>query len=359
MKRFLSLILSCIILIFASFTLASCKHEHFYVGRTEKDVTCEADGVKIYTCACGDSYSEIIKATGHNYLVYEKQPSCLENGYVEHTCSNCGNSYREILQATGHDMSESWIYDGDIHYKTCKNDSGEILLSDVHTFVWVTDVQPTCVADGRKHEECGVCGYVKTDSYTVISGGHKSVEDTANSDYTLCEGGKRVYSCETCGENLLEENVEGVGHNYLNGKCETCGEAQSENIFSLNSASVLQGEYASLILSVSGEVKYSHFKIEITYDAALVAVNSYEILLKNATAILEDGKIVIEYFSSVNVALSSNILKLELLTLYETEIKVSVIEIEELYKDGSVKASFFKEENGIITVVNGESEGEN
>ena len=51
--------------------------EHNYVVTDSKDATCTEDGYVTYTCAnCGDSYSEVTEATGHNYKF----------GF----CTNCG-----------------------------------------------------------------------------------------------------------------------------------------------------------------------------------------------------------------------------------------------------------------------------
>ena len=38
-------------------------HEHSYSETITSEATCEKDGVKTYTCTCGDSYTEAIKAT--------------------------------------------------------------------------------------------------------------------------------------------------------------------------------------------------------------------------------------------------------------------------------------------------------
>ena len=45
-------------------------HEHAYTEAITTEATCEADGVKTFTCDCGDSYTEVITATGHNYGDY-------------------------------------------------------------------------------------------------------------------------------------------------------------------------------------------------------------------------------------------------------------------------------------------------
>ena len=45
-------------------------HEHAYTEAITTEATCEVDGVKTFTCDCGDSYTEVITATGHNYGEY-------------------------------------------------------------------------------------------------------------------------------------------------------------------------------------------------------------------------------------------------------------------------------------------------
>lgn len=42
-------------------------HKHSYTASVTKQATCIADGVKTYTCSCGDAYTETIKKADHNY----------------------------------------------------------------------------------------------------------------------------------------------------------------------------------------------------------------------------------------------------------------------------------------------------
>ena len=67
------------------------------------DATCTEDGYVTYTCTlCGDSYTEVIPATGHNHVETDRQEAtCTEDGYVTYTCE-CGDTYTEVIPATGH-----------------------------------------------------------------------------------------------------------------------------------------------------------------------------------------------------------------------------------------------------------------
>ena len=43
-------------------------HSHSYTSSVTTAATCETAGVRTYTCSCGNSYTEEIPATGHNYV---------------------------------------------------------------------------------------------------------------------------------------------------------------------------------------------------------------------------------------------------------------------------------------------------
>ncbi|MCD7769529.1 MAG: right-handed parallel beta-helix repeat-containing protein [Oscillospiraceae bacterium] len=49
-------------------------HEHVYTSAVTKEATCTEEGEITYTCECGDSYTEVIPATGHSYkLSYDAE----------------------------------------------------------------------------------------------------------------------------------------------------------------------------------------------------------------------------------------------------------------------------------------------
>lgn len=78
-------------------------HTHSYASAVTKQATCDANGMMTYTCSCGDSYTEAIKATGHNYSsTVVTEPTCVEVGSRLYTCANCGNVYTETIPANGH-----------------------------------------------------------------------------------------------------------------------------------------------------------------------------------------------------------------------------------------------------------------
>ena len=66
-------------------------HEHAYTESTNKEATCTEAGEKTFTCDCGDTYTEQIEATGHNFAeyVYNNDATYTADGTETATCV-CG-----------------------------------------------------------------------------------------------------------------------------------------------------------------------------------------------------------------------------------------------------------------------------
>ena len=82
-------------------------HVHSYTSSVTTKATCTTDGIKTFTCLCGDSYTETIKATGHKNTVRitEKKPTCLEKGSEDEYCLDCSELVGTYeIPALGHDF---------------------------------------------------------------------------------------------------------------------------------------------------------------------------------------------------------------------------------------------------------------
>ena len=67
--------------------------KHSYISEIITAPTHLIEGVKTFTCACGDSYTEAIaKLTDHTYSSVVTAPTCAAQGYTTYTCE-CGDSY--------------------------------------------------------------------------------------------------------------------------------------------------------------------------------------------------------------------------------------------------------------------------
>ncbi len=82
-------------------------HTHAWdAGKVTKEATCKEEGVKTFTCTCGETKTEAIaKTTDHKYDEGKvtKEASCKEAGVKTFTCSVCsGTKTEDIAKTTDH-----------------------------------------------------------------------------------------------------------------------------------------------------------------------------------------------------------------------------------------------------------------
>ena len=79
-------------------------HVHSYTESITA-ATCTKDGKKTFTCSCGDVYSEVIKATGHNFgsYTYNNDATYTKDGTKTAVCANC--SKKDTVAALGTKLS--------------------------------------------------------------------------------------------------------------------------------------------------------------------------------------------------------------------------------------------------------------
>lgn len=92
-------------------------HTHSYTAKVTKEATCITEGEIIYTCTCGDRYTETIPATGHSESAWiiDKAATAIENGSKHTECTTCGKVIKtEVIPATGEvsDRKETVIFTG-------------------------------------------------------------------------------------------------------------------------------------------------------------------------------------------------------------------------------------------------------
>ncbi|MBR6514691.1 MAG: InlB B-repeat-containing protein, partial [Clostridia bacterium] len=84
-------------------------HEHSYEGAMTTLPTCEGEGVMTYTCACGESYTEVVAALGHAMTDWTvtKEATATEAGIEERSCRRgCGLTETREIPALGVEESE-------------------------------------------------------------------------------------------------------------------------------------------------------------------------------------------------------------------------------------------------------------
>lgn len=132
-------------------------HTHSYSLVDHKDATCTEDGYNTYACECGDTYTETIPATGHNYV---EDPSTAVEATEDHAgktadkiCENCGDTISgEEIPAIEHvsHRAETECSFNEYGWGFYNNLSGEEVCTTTGAYVqYLTDNYPGC----EIHEE--------------------------------------------------------------------------------------------------------------------------------------------------------------------------------------------------------------
>ncbi len=161
-----------------------------HVHKYECDVTpsCTEDQLATYTCSCGDTYQETLKATGHTVVVDEAvAPNCTTDGKTEGShCSVC---------------------DAVITEQTTVSALG-------HTPVTITGAPATCensgLTDGSK---CSVCDEVLTAQETIEALGHNYIAVVTAP--TCTEAGYTTYTCAVCSDTYTLDETPATGHTVV------------------------------------------------------------------------------------------------------------------------------------------------
>ncbi len=113
--------------------------------------TCTADGVETRTCACGETETRAIPATGHTFgdWTVTTPATCTADGVETRTCA-CGESETRAIPATGHTFGE-----------------------------WTVTTPATCTADGVETRSCA-CG--ETETRAIPATGHVDADNDGKCD---------------------------------------------------------------------------------------------------------------------------------------------------------------------------------
>ena len=123
------------------------KHEQGTDFTVDVKPTCTEAGSGTGQCAvCGDAFTGVIPATGHNYSGWNltKKATCTEAGSREKVCANCGDVTTQAIPATGHKYGS-----------------------------WKVTRKATGTATGIREKACANCGAKITEKIPVLSGSWK------------------------------------------------------------------------------------------------------------------------------------------------------------------------------------------
>ncbi len=201
---------------------------HTYEANTTAP-TCTEQGYTVYTCRCGDTYTDSYTAAlGHTYEAKTTAPTCTEQGYTVHTC-HCGDTYTgSYIPALGHTVANdeyvapTCILSGltaGTHCSACKTTltKQEVIPATGHTNETIEGVAATCTDVGLTEGiRCSECKTVIKLQEMIPAAGHKEtivpkVEATCTKS-GLTEG----LICNVCQTVFKEQNeIPALGHSTV------------------------------------------------------------------------------------------------------------------------------------------------
>ncbi len=144
-------------------------HSHKYTSSTIKSATCGDEGEFLYTCSCGDSYTEKISATGkHNFvaitkIVHHDEVGHYENvktadAYTWYKCPQCSSTFNSLNSYYSH--FDTVHVPSDPFIKFIREDYVHGTVPAQYEQKWIVDkaAYDEKIITGYK---CSVCGKTK------------------------------------------------------------------------------------------------------------------------------------------------------------------------------------------------------
>ena len=240
------------------------------------DSTCIAGGYETYSCPdCGIGYQKMFALADHTYddagictvcgncqhlnseVIESVAATCTASGIEKHACLKCGETWEKVLVPTGHNydandfcancnqarpytiynytltdganiMEYAFYSDNTVYgYMKVYNDAGELEEFEEAWAEWVEkDGKIIIVFEGEEVEDFTV----GEDGYTLVPYvcPHENTHTVVVSTATCTEGGHSYVECLDCGEILEHSISEALGHSYVDGVCDRCGEASKD-----------------------------------------------------------------------------------------------------------------------------------
>ena len=194
---------------------------HTWVLQSQQAATCTSNGYRSYSCACGQTKSETIYASGHSYSYGSWEQYSSSQHRREAYCRNCGDSDYEYAS---HSMSYgSWSNSSSSQHsrtascRTCGYSTTDYGNHSYSTGSWskYSDTQH------RRSKTCSGCG-ASTYDYANHSYSYGSWVSDSETQH------KRTKTCSACGDSGYEY----ADHTDANGdgKCDDCGATVSLTI---------------------------------------------------------------------------------------------------------------------------------
>ena len=124
--------------------------------------TCTTNGSQSIHCVNCDAKqnSEVIPALGHTWDegVVSKASTCTENGEMLYSCTRCGETDTEVIPASGHQYG-AWVpQNKELHVRICSADANHTEAETHHWDASVVTKELTLQENGESTYTCADCG---------------------------------------------------------------------------------------------------------------------------------------------------------------------------------------------------------
>ena len=331
-----------------------CKHT--YEAAITTKPTCTEKGEQTYTCSkCGSSYTEVVPATGHNYVATVVAPTCTEKGYTTNTCSGCGDTYQNaFVDATGHSYDEGVVTKeatcAAVGIKTftcagCKGSYTEEIPMLDHVYDKTEVVAPTCTEKGYTAHICSGCGDSYHDTF-VDATGHSYDEGVVTKEPTCSAVGTKTFTCSVCKDSYTEE-IPMTDHVY--DKTEVVAPTCTEKGYTTHICTACGNSYVDSYVDIIGH-NYSNGVVTTEPTCTAEGVMTYTCTtcgdtIKESIAILghayDDGKV------STNPTCTESGIKVHTCARCGDTIKAIIDPLGHTYDEGAVATEPTCTEEGV------------
>ena len=269
----------------------SCSHS--YTSKVTTAATCTTSGIRTYTCTkCGDSYTQTIAATNHNYGTSVTAPTCSAQGYTTYTCTKCGDSYTgNTTAATGHNyVSGSCTSCGSV-------DPNYSAVKTYYLFGFINGADYACEGD---YENMGQYKFVNgTLIATFTQDSYVGIKTEGNTAWYMTDGWQGMEAtAATFYETGKLANPDKL---YVPGNVQVTFTLNENPDGSLDLSYTTGSVSASVVPTLTLKAPTLEFKDMITVNAFYTAENTQDVV--------EMGMITYSYkAATANVATAENII---------------------------------------------------
>lgn len=304
------------------------------------------------SCETGPTTNNTTNECKHdktNWII-DVEPTCSTKGSKHELCEDCNQIIKiEIIDEVEHAFSDDWSYDENNHYHECN--CREKTDIEEHTFIWIIDKQPTKAEVGLKHEECEVCHFKRNINTIISSTGHdhniehieykkETCTEDGNIEYYYCTKCKKYFldsdltnettydkliikahhelnhyesldpTCTTTGYKAYDkcincsyttyEEIEALGHNFVNGICSRCNtdEGSSNVLYELNSDGtgyIVKGVLDKTVTELFIPQTYNNLKVLSIEKGALEGCTNLEKIVLPFIGETLNGKVNVHF----------------------------------------------------------------